>query len=301
MLAQLEHIEYDLGTKSIVPFDPNQEYFKRREAADADRLSDISRLVQDGATKVLELGAAPYIVTAEFLDRGMEVTANGLPFDGVTSLMARLTVAGRVYQVPIDLFDAEMGLPYANESFDVIVAGELFEHFYRKPWYFLAESWRCLRENGQLILTTPNGHSLSTMYKFWKRGPTGHGFNPDYPSQRHAREYSVNEMERLLYSQGFSSKVWTKTYSRIERWPGLLGPVKHLVHDGVQAMAARPSGLLHDRASTILVTARKTERLPSDPPAFMIGHGGAVGDPRTGGNFSASAVSELASSPSPTC
>lgn len=56
-------------------------------------------------------------------------------------------------------YDINKGLPYDNEFFDVITAGELIEHMYNDE-FFLRECHRCLKENGELVITTPNIHFL---------------------------------------------------------------------------------------------------------------------------------------------
>lgn len=63
-----------------------------------------------------------------------------------------------------DLFcqgDAE-SLPFKDEIFDVIVAGELIEHLFN-PTRFLRDCYRILKDKGILIITTPNRKS------WWER------------------------------------------------------------------------------------------------------------------------------------
>jgi 2-polyprenyl-3-methyl-5-hydroxy-6-metoxy-1,4-benzoquinol methylase len=44
----------------------------------------------------------------------------------------------------------------ADESLDVVVSTEVFEHIYHHPLGYLRECWRVLRRGGLLLLTTPN-------------------------------------------------------------------------------------------------------------------------------------------------
>ena len=77
-------------------------------------------------------------------------------------------------------------------------------------------------------MTTPNGHAMDALYWWFKRGATGHGFNPGAPTVRHAREYSVGELQALVASQGFDVEdIYTRNYSHIDKagFPGLLGPL----------------------------------------------------------------------------
>lgn len=51
-------------------------------------------------------------------------------------------------------------MPYKDEMFDTVIAGELIEHL-ENPEKFLLESKRVLKDNGILIITTPNKKSWS--------------------------------------------------------------------------------------------------------------------------------------------
>jgi SAM-dependent methyltransferase len=44
----------------------------------------------------------------------------------------------------------------ADESIDVVVSTEVFEHIYHHPMGYLKECWRVLRRGGLLLLSTPN-------------------------------------------------------------------------------------------------------------------------------------------------
>ena len=46
--------------------------------------------------------------------------------------------------------------PLNDESLDVVVSTEVFEHIYHHPLGYLRECWRVLRRGGILLLSTPN-------------------------------------------------------------------------------------------------------------------------------------------------
>lgn len=66
-----------------------------------------------------------------------------------------------VHRVPINLniqiiqSNLFRGIPIADQSTDLITAGELIEHMTDESW-FLQECWRILKPGGWLVLTTPN-------------------------------------------------------------------------------------------------------------------------------------------------
>jgi SAM-dependent methyltransferase len=51
--------------------------------------------------------------------------------------------------------DLEKGLPFEDETFDIVYAAELIEHLYN-PDYLLEECHRVLRGDGVIIISTPN-------------------------------------------------------------------------------------------------------------------------------------------------
>jgi SAM-dependent methyltransferase len=80
--------------------------------------------------------------------------------------------------------DAEQGLPFEDEAFDVVVAGELLEHV-RDPGAVVAEARRVLRPGGTFVGSVPNGFRLKNRLRFlagrWpETDPTHlHLFSPD--------------------------------------------------------------------------------------------------------------------------
>ena len=61
--------------------------------------------------------------------------------------------------------DAEEGLPFEDESFDVVVAGELLEHV-RDPAAVVDEAGRVLRPGGTFVGSVPNGFRLKNRLRF---------------------------------------------------------------------------------------------------------------------------------------
>jgi SAM-dependent methyltransferase len=269
-----------------------RDQVNRRAEFDRDRLSDLLEIVMGSAVgDVLELGAAPYLLTASMVAAGHRVTANGLPnpaFAERSSLT--LSMNGKSFEIPLVFFNAEEPFPLEDESFDLVVAGEIFEHLARRPWTMLSESCRVLRSGGRLVLSTPNGHSLEAAYRWLRRGTTGMGFNPAAPTARHAREYGVSELVEVVDSQGFTvESVRTAAYSHIERgFPGILGPAKRGLYHWLKRRSEGTGRLLGERGDAILLTAVKTGE-PGEPPAFM--KYAASDDPRTGYNFTDERIS----------
>jgi SAM-dependent methyltransferase len=61
--------------------------------------------------------------------------------------------------------DVEQQLPFDEDEFDVVVAGELLEHI-REPAALLREAARVLRPGGMLVGSVPNGFRLKNRLRF---------------------------------------------------------------------------------------------------------------------------------------
>ena len=86
-------------------------------------------------------------------------------------------------------------LPFESESFDVISALQVIEHF-PHPEAFLRESARVLRAGGLMLLATPNTEGLAAQWL----GEKWPGIRPDHISLR-----SPNEWRRAVREAGFES------------------------------------------------------------------------------------------------
>jgi O-antigen biosynthesis protein len=107
-----------------------------------------------------------------------------------------------------DSFGVEGAWPYADESFDVVFLGQMFERLSRDPMQALAEASRVLKTGGQLLLTAPNLASAHAVHAVL------HGKAPYVDgrfavagadsAERHNREYTPAEIERLAKAAGFA-------------------------------------------------------------------------------------------------
>ena len=104
-----------------------------------------------------------------------------------------------------DLMDGE--LPYASVSFDVVTFKQVIEHlpFSAKPT--LKSFYRILRPGGLLLLSTPNIARLSSVLRLLMRRtvhpPIEQFFHADFPFTGHYREYTLDEVKKMLVWSGF--------------------------------------------------------------------------------------------------
>ena len=101
-------------------------------------------------------------------------------------------------------------LPLRDKSFDAIIAFELVEHLHN-PEKSLEEFYRCLREGGMLLLTTPTPKSPFANY-------IGH------VSVRE-REFWINKLKQL----GFNVKLVTYRYPLNLKLPSIITRILELL------------------------------------------------------------------------
>ena len=131
--------------------------------------------------RVLDLGCRSGALTRHLLD-GNEVV-------GVDVDPAALAKAAALGIEPVQA-NVEEPLPFDDESFDAVVAGELLEHL-QFPDALVAEVRRVLRPGGVLVGSVPNAFRLQSRLRFLRGRPP-----EDDPT--HLRMFSPDAMRALL-------------------------------------------------------------------------------------------------------
>lgn len=99
--------------------------------------------------------------------------------------------------VNIRQYDFEKGLPYPNQSFDIIVCLDVLEHV-QKDQEFIGEFYRVLKKGGKLFLTVPAYQSLWT---YWDE------------MLGHKRRYRRSNLLQILKKVGFRTQFDSYFYS----------------------------------------------------------------------------------------
>lgn len=131
--------------------------------------------------RVLDLGCRSGALTKHFLEGNAVV---GLDVDAAALERA---VALGIEPVRGNVEDP---LPFENASFDVVVAGELFEHL-QFPDALVTEIRRVLRSGGVLVGSVPNAFRMQSRLRFLRGRPP-----EDDPT--HLRMFSPAAMRELL-------------------------------------------------------------------------------------------------------
>ena len=179
-----------------------------------DRYAYIEKLILrdfPAPARVVELGAAPgdqiarlatlgYVTTSVDLGEAPDAWSDGQP-GRMTNLLRSSGVAEVVWNLE------EVPYPLPDDSFDVVLLTEVYEHLRDYPVRVLQESRRILRPGGRLYLTTPNAAYVVTRLRALVGRSVGSPL-PDWigglPHARHAREYTFGEMATLIEYAGLT-------------------------------------------------------------------------------------------------
>jgi len=144
--------------------------------------------------KLLDIGCGDGTITQEFKKLGFQTFG----FDTAPDPLASAREKG----IEVAEGNWESGLPYENESFDVIFAGEAIEHVFDVT-KFLSEISRVLKSNGILVVTTPNLASLEDRFKFlFGKNPT-HATPIHEYLQYHIRPFTKDSLKKSMQRCGF--------------------------------------------------------------------------------------------------
>jgi 2-polyprenyl-3-methyl-5-hydroxy-6-metoxy-1,4-benzoquinol methylase len=208
-------------------------------------------------TTVLDIGAFPGHLAA-MLRRNDRANVTAVTLVTSEAFERHMRSLG----VGVAVCDVECGsLPAMDRSVDIVLCCELIEHLEGDVRHMLAEARRVVRDEGLLLLTTPNHASLAHRWAL-ARGRSVYPTldDPDYPfyagagvrnPMRHMREFTVGEIAALLGQAGFT-RISVDTVSpplaagRALSWRGTL--VNRMLHHA-QALVVN-SGVL------IVATAR---------------------------------------------
>jgi len=111
---------------------------------------------------VLDLGCR-YGALTEYYAEGNDVTGVDIDREALEHAEARLGIQAL-------WADLDYPLAFMDETFDVVVIGELLEHI-REPKRLVDQARRVLRPGGRLVGSTPNGFRVKNRLRFLSGRP----------------------------------------------------------------------------------------------------------------------------------
>jgi SAM-dependent methyltransferase len=112
-------------------------------------------------------------------------------------------------------------LPYDAESFDVVLFCEILEHLAVSPYRVMNELWRVMKEDGILILSTPNIAALDKRLKLLVGRTPLASFDRDAKINFHIHEYTKSELASLIEQGKFRldmlylSDCWERAFGNL--------------------------------------------------------------------------------------
>jgi SAM-dependent methyltransferase len=155
--------------------------------AGPERVELFRRYVGGPGRRVLDLGCRYGALTRAYVE-GNDVVGVDVDRDALAEA-AKLGIETR-------WADADAPLPFEDEGFDVVVAGELLEHV-REPNRLVAESTRVLRPGGTFVGSVPNAFRLKNRLRF------AAGRKPE-DDPTHLHMFSPSDVDALL--SGFADR-----------------------------------------------------------------------------------------------
>ena len=192
----------DINLRNIATQIPQGRYYFRRHVVRYQKI--LKSLSGKGPLTILDIGVGYGFLAAAMKKAGHRVFALDFFYGEVAEEVCRQ------FAIPLLMLNMEVHeMPFQDESFDVVVLAEVIEHFTSDPLRPLQKVHRILKEDGMLIVTTPNSLSaVNRIKRFLGQGnrliyhrPVMVSGNPYLYG--HHRLFCMDELQELLEKAGY--------------------------------------------------------------------------------------------------
>ncbi len=165
---------------------------------------------EPGGLKILDVGAGEGALTQKLHEMGHHLQACDFS-----------PKAFKFDPVKCDAVDITSPFPYADQTFDRVIAVEVTEHILDHESFF-SEINRILKPGGKFYISTPNILSMKSRFRFLFQG-FPYGFKPlemkQYDGMQHVASLTLNQYNYIAIKYGFGEAEYA--YDRIQstsRW-----------------------------------------------------------------------------------
>ncbi|MHC4354113.1 MAG: class I SAM-dependent methyltransferase [Planctomycetota bacterium] len=140
--------------------------------------------------RVLEIGCGIGSVVFKLSEQGYDVVGTDISGEAISYGLKKYE------NIRLEVQPAE-ALPYEDESFDVVLSFDLFEHIAATDTH-LSEVRRVLRGGGYYLFQTPNKYSNAVYETLWTRSLQWRRYHPSL--------HSPGQLRRRLAKHGFEAR-----------------------------------------------------------------------------------------------
>jgi len=163
----------------------------------------VDSLTKNQDAKILDMGSAPFYAALTLKKMGYDMKSTDIDPERFGALTEKINLN----IVRCD-FEKEK-LPFEDDSFDIILLSEVFEHLRIDLIFTISEIRRVLKPGGKFILSSPNFFEYFKLKRLLFKGKTSEIFNAykklhDLGHMGHVREYTRNDVILFLEKMKFT-------------------------------------------------------------------------------------------------
>jgi methionine biosynthesis protein MetW len=193
-------------------YQPGDDHY--RDISDKVKIKKILNLIGNDKI-VLDCGCFDGQISEKIKNNGNTVYGMDASEEAVKSAVKRGIIAVTA--------NIESQFPYEDNKFDIVLAGEVFEHILDTD-ALVKEISRVLKNNGSLIVTTPNTASLGRrlMLLFGKNAYFEASFSCPHNAVGHIRFFTKKLLSNFLKKNNFVIDSFTTDVIKISIYRGLV-------------------------------------------------------------------------------